>query len=543
MSYRHIRDALYEETSTRLINHMYEASQKFSKGSSDLDKDGSIESDEGDEFTDEQMKAIESMAASAEEQPKKTHHFMDKLMEKMIQHVIPDAAPEKEILERKMNDPEYNRRPKLSIRQLISNFKKLSGRMSAFFALQYGLIHVITWRKPTKTLTVLVFYTAVCLWPHVVLAFPVMFVLFGILLPGYLYRHPKPLPDFIKVKKRGQSLLTFLSDSEDSSIVDDFISEGFMEDHDPTQLIPSVSRTSSADDSSDVGSQSGTGSADIVDDKKERASYASSQVALLMNMRDLQNLTTDVLEGINAAEIFWYKTAGFENERLSTFLFYGAMLATSLVLFLGQFMPWRLIFIQSGWLGLILCHPKSKKYLVELSQAQKKRAALKPKKEKLPDTDNDKEPKEFDRKDIIIDDSPEVKVIEIYELQTKNILHNKWSFYRYSNNMFDIKNKVRVTGKRPVGVDHLAKVLPPKDWKFDFAFANKWKIDNNPKKFLHDRDLDKSHLLETREDADEGWIYDKKHEEHEIVYEFRRRRLHRECYRYAREPRKPSKFM
>ena len=84
-------------------------------------------------------------------------------------------------------------------------------------------------------------------------------------------------------------------------------------------------------------------------------------MTLFINMRDLQNLTTDVLNAINGAEKFWYETAGFKDERLSTFMFYGVIAATSIVLeYIGRFIPWRLIFIQSGWAGLIVCHPNSR---------------------------------------------------------------------------------------------------------------------------------------------------------------------------------------
>ncbi|KAK6202332.1 integral peroxisomal membrane peroxin-domain-containing protein [Scheffersomyces amazonensis] len=542
----HRSGSLYEEASAKLSSHIHLSETFNSHSNANANANGNTNSISNGssigtdiDFTDEQLWEVESMPASAEESTKakvhKSHHFVDRIMQKMLKYAIPDNAPEKVLFEQRLSDPEYSSRPGLSIRILLSNFKKLSSRMGGIFALQYGLIHIITWKKPTKTLTFLVGYTAICLWPHIVVAFPAIFLLFGIILPGYLYRHPKPIPDFIKVKKRGQSLLKFLDDSEDVSIIDDLISDEFMHDHDPNALKPLLSR--SGDDSSETASTIDTSS--IIDEsEKKDKSYISSQVALIINMRDLQNLTTDLLLAFDAAEEFWFKTAGFANERLSTFMFYGAIAATWIILFLGQFIPWRFIFIQTGWAGLILCHPKSKKFIVELNKVQKQRALLKP---KSPPKEVG-EPQEFDRKDIIIDEAPEKKTIEVYELQAKSILHNKWSFYRYSNNIFDLKSKTRVAGKRPSGVDHLAKVLPPKDWKLDLAFANKWQTDTDPKGFLHRRGLE-SRLLEVRDDAEEGWIYDKKHEEIEISYEFRRRRLFRECYRYAREPKQPTKYL
>lgn len=56
---------------------------------------------------------------------------------------------------------------------------------------------------------------------------------------------------------------------------------------------------------------------------------------------------------------------------------------------------------------------------------------------------------QFDRNDIIVDDSPETRIVEIYELQIKSILKHSWAFYRYSTTIYDKNNKARIAGKRP----------------------------------------------------------------------------------------------
>ena len=83
-----------------------------------------------------------------------------------------------------------------------------------------------------------------------------------------------------------------------------------------------------------------------------------------------------------------------------------------------------------------------------------------------------------------MDDSPEARTVEIYELQIKSILKHSWTFYRYSTTIYDKNNKARIAGKRPPGVDHLSKVYPPNDWKFDFGLVNKWNLDTKPKSFF-----------------------------------------------------------
>lgn len=489
-----------------------------------LDRINRGRSSSSDDFSNEDLDHILAMAASAAESKSLTGHFVDSMLEKLLKHAIPTDAPEREILAKKLRDTERNKKPNLSIKVIASNFKQLSKRMCGFFDVQYGLVRVFTWKQPSKTLSALVVYTATCLWPHLVLVYPLLFLLFGILVPGYVHRHPMRHPELIPVKKRGQSLLSFFNEVDDDSILEEFVDT---EDTDSESLRP-VSSTSTE-------STAITPEGDVVE-KKDKMKHVKSQMALLINMRDLQNLTTDVLKGFEAADEFQYETAGFKDERLSTFLFYVVLGASGVVLFLGQFIPWRLIFIQGGWTGLILCHPRSKKYLAALSQNRKISTAnanaaglpppLPPRKQKG---------KAFERHDIIIDEAPEERIIEVYELQMKSILKSQWSFYRYTNNIFDCKNTTRLAGKRPLGVENLAKVYPVPGWKYDLGYANKWKIDANPAGLINDRGLDPK-LFHIKSDSDEGWLYDNMDEidKSEIVYEFRRRRLSRECFRYAR---------
>lgn len=508
------------------------AASLISLGIERINRGSPLDENEGLPYTEDELKQLKELGSEMDEN--KSSHFVDRFMEKLLKHAIPMDGEENELLEKRITDPERIKKPNLSIRILSSNFKRLSSKMSSFFRLQYGVIHIITWRNPTKTLSFLVLYTSICLWPHLVLAYPMIFLMFGVMLPAYIHRHPMRTPELIKVKKRGQSILDFFNLSDDTSVIEDLLGEDYdrVSDSDSDSLQPVNSKSSDVSNlfSLKPSSASSLSDGDVNEDiqKKSKGRHVKSQMTLFINMRDLQNLTTDILNGINSAEKFWFETAGFKDERLSTFLFYGVILATSIVLVFGRFIPWRLIFIQSGWAGLIICHPNSKKHIMRLNNSK---STIKQKK-KIQDAEG-----RFERHDIIIDDSAEIRMVEIYELQVKNLLNNKWSFHRYASNMFDIKNHARAAGKRPHGVDELAKVLPPPDWKFDMGYANTWQIDKNPKDFLKERNIINPHL-EIRDGESEGWIYDNLIgiDNTDSTYEFRRRRLSRECYRYSRPP-------
>jgi len=516
-------------------------------------------------LTAEDIQHIASMPDSAEDNESKASstqsHFADRMIEKLLRSTLPEDIPEREVFEKRLRDPERNKRPGLSIGTLASNVKKLASKMTNFFALQYALIYIVTWKQPTKTLSVLVLYTAACLWPHLVIAYPLMFLLFGVLIPGYVHRHPPRRLDLIKVKKRGQSLLSFFNSTLESSIVEDMVDEDYMrEDAEVASSGYSISdEASEVTISSAQVTSSEVKSSSAPKEKKETARHRKSNLDLLINLRDFQNLTSDLIKGMDKSEQFYFETAGFKDERLSTFIFYGVLLATFATLFVGQYIPWRAIFIQTGWVGLILCHPKAKKYLVDMSNTRKARTRKAKEEAKFAqhsepqESDLNGKPsssfidellndgKKFDRDDIIVDDAPEVRVVEVFQLQIKSILKNNWTFYRYSTTMYDTENKTRVSGKRPPGVEYLSEVLPPHDWKFDMGFVNKWVLDTDPKSFIEERSL-KPDLFVVKDNEKEGWIYDNMEGvvHLDIVYEFRRRRLYRECYRYARPHKRPK---
>lgn len=507
----------------------------------------SKEASNSTDYNEEEIEAVRAMALSAEEDAEKKAekgHFMDRFMEKLMAHTMPSDTPEVEDFQNRMKDTTKSSRPPLSIRTLGSNLKKLSTKMGTFFKLQNAIIGVVTWRKPTKTTSVLVIYTAVCMWPHFVLAFPLLFILFGIIVPAYLHRHPRQSPEIIKIKRRGQSLLDYLSHTDETSLLEDIIREKNPDllDDDEVLLVQSLTTQSSVN-SGPIFTKSpphsgalAQTSVDIANrmNKKGRSQFVRKQVSTFMNMRDLQNLTTDLLNGIDQAELAAGDYVGFGNERLSTLIFYSVVGATFVVLVLGQFIPWRLIFIQSGWGLLGLCHPKSKKYIEQIKQALAKG-------KKTPDAklaiekerDGDELTEESYREDIIVDEKAEVKKVEIFELQYHNVLQNEWLLYAYTKRVFDFKDTVRVSGKKPHGVDSLTKVRPPDEWKFDFGYANNWRIDKKPRDFIRDRKIDDAHL-KIREGEDDGWIYDDLPPEQDTTMEFRRRRLYRECYRYSR---------
>ena len=162
-------------------------------------------------------------------------------------------------------------------------------------------------------------------------------------------------------------MLSFLFETPETSIVEDLINEEYLQASDEV----ASSTYSISEETSEVTVSSLMPTDSESPKKDDVAKHRKSQIALLINLRDFQNLTTDILKGVNNAEKFYYETGGFKDERLSTFIFYGVLLSTFGILFVGKYVPWRLIFIQGGWTGAILCHPNCKNFSLMLARPEK----------------------------------------------------------------------------------------------------------------------------------------------------------------------------
>lgn len=491
----------------------------------------------------EDAELIEGMALSAEDyqqqKGKEQAHFMDRFMERLIDNTIPKDSPDAQLLQERIKDPSRSEKKPLSLVLLVSNLKRTSLKMGGFFRLQYGLIHILTWRNQAKTLFMLVVYTSVCLWPHLVVCFPLLILLFGVILPHYLLRHPMDLPEILPVKKRGQSFFQFFTESQNSSLLSDYLNVG-TSTIDEAQLCDSsiISGTGtmkSSDETSTRPSSVAESAAPEESNKRDKTKIIKSQVSLLMNMRDLQNLTTDLLDSLEKGETLATDILSFKNERLSTVVFFIVILLTLVVFFLGQFIPWKLIFISMGYIVLSVLHPGAKDVIAALSKGQNNSKSQAAPRIIVPKAKPGQFLEAMEFENIIVDNEPDTRVVEIFELQAKDIFKHEWSLFAYSKRIYDWKDPVRISGRYPHGVNHLRKVLPPKEWKYDFGYASNWFIDTDPITFITDRRLDQTHLSVREEDMDtEGWIYDNIPLDQENVKEFRRRRLYRTCYRYAR---------
>ncbi|KAK6408304.1 Peroxisome size and maintenance regulator, partial [Oleoguttula sp. CCFEE 5521] len=86
----------------------------------------------------------------------------------------------------------YVDRPNFSVGMMSGNFRRFNSRVGIIFVFQNRLIHLFTWRHPPATLSFLAVYTLICLDPYLLPIIPIALVLFFVMLPSFLARHPAP---------------------------------------------------------------------------------------------------------------------------------------------------------------------------------------------------------------------------------------------------------------------------------------------------------------------------------------------------------------
>ncbi|ODV94504.1 hypothetical protein PACTADRAFT_35303 [Pachysolen tannophilus NRRL Y-2460] len=459
---------------------------------------------------------------------KQADHFTDILLDKFISNIIPKNNKSKRKL------PKNDNKPNFSIRIVAKNFKNLSSRLDILYKLQSGITQIVTWSRPTATLTALVIYTSICCYPYLILVYPLLAVIYGAIIPNYLYRHPINKSPIIPVKKRGQAVFDFLLVSQKSHKAN--------KDNNFQSPKPSVneatddllSPVSSERQNSQNQRQAETTKEESEEPTSSKVNSTSKklkkQMKLLRNMRDLQNMSTDVISTYDQVEDFFYVTAGFEDEKSSTELFFNFLKMIFCVLFFGAFIPWRLIFIAVGWSLVIICHPKTMKTIDKVIKLYFPQNTIIPHRlpPKLP-------PRIIENKSIILDESPEIREVEIFELEEQGLTPLQWNPYCFTTEIFDPNCELRASQQIPEGSSMIAEILPPvENWEFDSE--KNWELDKD-NLWVTDREI-----KDVKISSDDGWVYDiEKREEDGFIGRWRRRRWVRDCYRYARPPRKPSR--
>ncbi|SCV02234.1 LANO_0F16182g1_1 [Lachancea nothofagi CBS 11611] len=406
-------------------------------------------------------------------------HFVDILLNKMISAILPENFPEREHFTQRVNDPLRKKRQKLSATILANNLKVLTTKLGAIFEFQDSVIRLIAWRNPSGTITLLILVTMICFNPMFLAIIPMLYILYGIMVPGYTHRHPPNRTAYLSRRTYGKSLVISLTSGGKKASwhpSDDIQEYDYNLDLDPHDI--------------------------------QRAHHIKQSMEFVVNLRDLQNSMSTMVSLSKGMEKFVFGTAGFKDEHRSTALFLAGLGALLLSWLVSPFVNWSLVSAVGAWSTMIAIHPEVRSRLARIikqEQVERGREAL----------------KRSERYDIVLDEAPEVRSIEVFEIYKQGLVPKDWTFLKFSTSVFDPQDSFRKAQIPPPGVETLAQVQPPVTWAFDNN--SDWEIDVRANEWARDRGLQLR--LE-----DEFLVDDS----------FKRRRLTRTVLRYATPARKPS---
>ncbi len=383
-------------------------------------------------------------------------------------------------------------RPGFSVAIMSTNFRRFNARIGVVFRFQKRVERLLAWRRTSHTLSFLGAYTFVCLDPYLLTLAPAGVLLLGVLIPGYIARHPG----------------TPTTNAPRLTMPSEYYARG------PPLAPP---RT--------------------VKPVKELSRD------FFRNMGDLQNSMEDFSVAHDQIVQTVVPATNFEDEAFSSALFVVLCGAASLLSVAAHLLPWRMLFLVGGWLVVCSGHPAAARLLRQSKKwlAARTAAVGAPASSSKAGAVDDKaggkaggaaaSPSDaavaslwnaWVASDIILDEAPETREVEIFELQRRSsAAAAEWEPWVFSPSPYDPLSQPRLNanapspsaatgagaagsgsgGGRPVGARFFEDVLPPQGWEWS---EKKWALD------LWSRDWVEERIITGVEVETEGerWVYD-----------------------------------
>ncbi|KND91685.1 Peroxisomal membrane protein PEX29 [Tolypocladium ophioglossoides CBS 100239] len=331
--------------------------------------------------------------------------IQDRLVERLLQQVIPtdNAHAADEPISPDNKSPALAQRPNFNLTTMSYNFRQFNARIGVVFKFQDDAVSLFSWQQPTHTLSFLAVYSFVCLDPYLLPALPMVLLVFSVLVPSFIARHPAPPKGTL---------------SSEQNI-------GYSPSGPP--LAPAATVRPAKELSKDF----------------------------FKNMQYLQNGMGDFSHGHDKIVELLVPVTNFSNEAPSStvflFLFAGGVFMT----IAAHIIPWRLIFLYGGWALATMAHPRVKALLHAKHQQH-----LQPREEKAKTWLD-----HWITDDVILDSAPEAREVEIFELQRMSNA-GEWEPWVFSPSPYDPLSQSRITSERPRGSRFFEDVMAPNGWEW-----------------------------------------------------------------------------
>lgn len=320
---------------------------------------------------------------------------------------------------------------------------------------QNQLIRLFTWVVPTHTLSFLALFTLLCLQPNLAPVAPLALVLFFVMIPSFLARHPPPPTSKLS--------------STDAAAAEQYASYGY------------------------------SGPAVAPPQRVKPAPEMSKD--FFRNMRDLQNCMEDFSRGHDSVVTFVLPFTDFSNEAVSSTVFLAIIGLCTTALVASHLIPWRTIALLTGWAAVCAGHPEAQELLLsarslkQITQVQERTS---------------KWLKEWIARDIAMDEPPEIREVEIFELQKRQdsyqgltgaLEEGEWEPWLFTSSPFDPMSPSRIAGARAVGTQFFEEVQAPAGWRWR---DKKWTLDLYSREWVEERCVTGVEV----ETEGERWVYD-----------------------------------
>ncbi|MCJ1386303.1 hypothetical protein MMC17_009429 [Xylographa soralifera] len=371
----------------------------------------------GSSLTDKLQNAGASLSDSG-------HSIQDRLFAKILQQVIPGEGAENVEAEPDTRLSRYINRPGFSLPLMTVNFRRFNARVGVVFVAQNHLLRLLTWQKASHTLSFFVIYSFVCLNPYLLTILPLVGILFFLLVPAYLTRHPPP-----------PASITALSSTQYSI--------------GGPPLAPARTIKPASEMSKDF----------------------------FRNMRDLQNLMDDFSNVHDSLLATITPITNFSNEPLSSTVFIILFVIACLLFLISHLLPWRFIILISGWLAIALGHPSVQDVVFKSVYKPHIRPASTTARSWLDS---------WIESDFIMDSPPETREVEIFELQRRkgSFGVSEWESWIFSPSAWEPMAPARIAGERVKGTRFFEDVQAPNGWEWG---GKKWELDLGSTDWVEER--------------------------------------------------------
>jgi hypothetical protein len=361
--------------------------------------------------------------------------------------------------------PAYAERPGFSVALMSNNFRRFNARIGVVFKFQARMFRLLAWRHPTHTLSFLAVYTFICLDPYLLFSLPLAIALFGVLVPSFVARHPAPSSDSDRVRNLGYS---------------------------PRGPPLAPART--------------------VKPTKELSRD------FFRNMGDLQNVMEDFSVVHDKIIALVLPKTNFSDEALSSAIFVLLFAACTIMMVAAHLLPLRFLALTGGWAGIWSGHPAVALWIhqIKLQYMESESGEKNKPNDNNPQSQDQKEVKDwkpplpldptvafttFVRADILLDDAPETREVEIFELQHLSGTSGEWEPWLFSPSPYDPLSAPRLAGERPRGTRFFEDVLAPEAWQWS---EKKWALDLWSREWVEERIITGVEV----ETEGERWVYD-----------------------------------